>query len=256
MSDHTQATFAVNLESFSGPMETLLRLVEERHLEISRVSLATITGDFIAHVERLGETATSGVLSEFVVVAARLLVLKSKELIPSLPLTEDEEADIMDLERRLVLYREFKKAGELLKERWDAHQPLLARPFLAGKSDYSFFYPSKQVSATILRESLEHLLHVVESLVPTQKTVGVQHVVSLQAKMQELTERLSQRMRVSLKGRVSKEQKHEVIVLFLAVLHLLANRLAHVEQDGDFGEITVMHPDEQPAEPTPSVGNT
>lgn len=247
--------FEIRHEYYQGPMEKLLSLVEERHLEISRVSLAAITADFIAHVESLGNTVTSGVLSDFVVVAARLLVLKSKELIPSLPLSEDEEADIMDLEHRLMLYREFKKASEHIKERWNAHQPLLARPFLAGKSDYSFFYPSKQVSATGLRESLEQLLKIVESLVPTPKTVTLGSVVSLQQKMQELTDRLSQKMRVSLRGRVSKEQKQEVIVMFLAVLHLLANRLAHVEQDGDFGEITVMHPDEQPAEPTAPVGN-
>jgi segregation and condensation protein A len=246
--------FEVRHEYYAGPMEKLLALVEERHLEISRVSLAQITGDFIAYVEQLGESATSSTLSEFIVVAARLLVIKSKELIPSLPLTEDEESDIVDLEHRLKIYREFsargvsvtggKNASQYVAELWNGQKPFLARPFLSGAKEYSFFYPSKQITAQVLRESLEQLLKIVEGLVPLQKTVVSNSIVSLQEKMNELTARLQNKMRVSMKGIVSKEQKHEVIVMFLAVLHLLANRLADVEQEGQFGEITVTHKEE------------
>ena len=239
MAEVTAQTFEVRHDYFTGPMEKLLQLVEERHLEIGRVSLAAVTADFIAHVEQLGETATSGVLSDFIVVAARLLVIKSKELVPNLELTEEEESQIIDLEHCLQLYREFKKAGETLKGLWNKKAPLFARPFLSGTKDASVFYPSAQTTATTLRESIEQLLKIMESLAPESRTVATAAMISLQDKMQELTERLTKQASLTFKGRASRSEKQEVIVLFLAILHLLANRLASVDQEDQFGDITV-----------------
>ncbi len=231
--------FEIRHEYYSGPMEKLLQLVEERHLEISRVNLATVTGDFITHIEQMGETVDSATLSDFIVIAARLLVIKSKELVPNLELTAEEESQIFDLEHRLQLYREFKKAGETLKKMWDAKAPLYGRAFLSGSKGVSVFYPSKQVTATALRESLEQLLKIMADLAPESRTVAAATMVSLQEKMAELTQRLTTQSSLTFKGRATKEQRQEVIVLFLAVLHLLANRLAVVDQDDQFGDITV-----------------
>ncbi len=119
--------FEVKQDVFSGPMEKLLELIEVRQIEITRVNLATVTADFIAYVEQLGETISPAILSDFVVIAARLLVLKSKVLLPSLELTQEEESDILDLEHRLRLYREFKKGGEYLKTLWNKNTPLHTR---------------------------------------------------------------------------------------------------------------------------------
>jgi segregation and condensation protein A len=240
--------FEVKSEAFSGPMEKLLELIEERHIEISRVNLATVTGDFIAYIEKLGEVVSPTILSDFVVVASRLLVLKSKMLLPTLELTGEEEADIMDLEHRLRLYREFKVGGTHLKALWDRNTQLFARPLLkslgdAPQSDTGgrFFYPSEKVSQAGLKEAAEKLLHVMAGLMPEQKTVRGT-IVTLQEKIMELTKRLSGAANVTLRGRVSKKEKEEVIVLFLAVLHMLANRLADVEQGDAFGDIVVTPP--------------
>ncbi len=241
--------FEVRHEYYSGPMEKLLQLVEERHLEISRVNLATVTADFIAYVEQLGESANSETISDFIVVAARLLVIKSKELVPNLELTAEEESQIFDLEHRLQLYREFKKAGEGLKQLWSKQQPLMTRDFLSGAKNTSVFYPSKQVTATALRESLEQLLKIMADLAPESRTVAAAAMVSLQEKMAELTERLTKQASLTFKGTASKAQKQEVIVLFLAVLHLLANRLAVVDQEDQFGDITVSSASSVPEVP-------
>ena len=230
--------FEAKTTDFAGPMEKLLELIELRQIEISRVNLAEVTGDFIKYVETLGETVSPTVLSDFVVIASRLLVLKSKILLPTLELTGEEEADIMDLEHRLRLYREFKAGGVLLKALWDGNKQLFARPLLKSLGDQSFFYPSKQVTADRLRESMESLLHVMAGLMPEARTVRGT-MVTLQDKIIELTKRLQGSAGVTLKGRVSKKEKEEVIVLFLAVLHMLANRLAEVEQGDMFGDITV-----------------
>jgi segregation and condensation protein A len=235
--------FEVRHDYYAGPMEKLLELIEQRQLEISRVNLSLVTADFIAHVEQLGEAVDAQILSDFIVVAARLLVIKSKELVPNLALTEDEEEQIIDLEHRLRLYREFKNAGELLKQQWNKNTQLFGRDFLSGAKDVSVFYPSAQISQDALKVSIESLLRIVEGLAPAQKTVASAGLVTLQQKMTELTDRLMRQTSISFKGRVTKDQKQEVIVLFLAVLHLLANRLADVEQADQFGDITVSASD-------------
>ncbi len=240
--------FEAKTSDFSGPMEKLLELIEERHIEISRVNLASVTGDFIAYVEQLGEVVSPTILSDFVVIASRLLVLKSKMLLPSLELTGEEEADIMDLEHRLRLYREFKAGAAHLKALWDRHTPLFARPLLkslgdlpAGADGARFFYPSERVNQQGLKEAAEKLLHVMSGLMPQQKTVRGT-IITLQEKIAELTKRLQGAANVTLRGRVSRKEKEEVIVLFLAVLHMLANRLAEVEQGDVFGDIVVTPP--------------
>ncbi len=221
-------------------MAKLLELIELRQIEISRVNLAEVTGDFIAYVERLGEEISPTILSDFVVIAARLLVLKSKILLPTLELTGEEEADIMDLEHRLKLYREFKAGSLLLKALWDKNQQLFARPLLRSLGEQSFFYPSKQVTPDRLRESIENLLHVMAGLMP-EKVAVRGTIVTLQEKIVELTKRLQGSANITFKGKVSKKDKEEVIVLFLAVLHMLANRLADVEQGEQFGDIIVTN---------------
>jgi segregation and condensation protein A len=232
--------FEVRHEYYAGPMEKLLELIEERRLEISLVNLSLVTADFISYVEQLGESVDARILSDFIVVASRLLVIKSKDLVPNLSLTEEEEGQIIDLEHRLRLYREFKNAGELLKQQWNKNTQLFGRAFLSGSKDLSVFYPSAAISKESLGESMQSLLRIMEGIMPEQKTVAAAGLVTLQQKMLELTNRLKTQSSISFKGRASKENKGEIIVLFLAVLHLLANRLADVEQADQFGEITVF----------------
>lgn len=233
-------SFELRHDYYSGPMEKLLALIEERELEVTRVNLASVTADFIAYVEGLGESVSPEIFSDFIVIAARLLVIKSKELIPNLELTEEEESNIMDLEVRLKLYREFKAAGELLKRRWEEKTPLYGRPFLSGRAeDHGVFYPSAQITRDGLHGVLEQLLHVVADLVPETKTVAHNGLVTLQQKMNELITRLKNQSALTIRGRASVKEKQEVIVMFLAILHLLAGRLAEVDQEEQFGDILV-----------------
>jgi segregation and condensation protein A len=147
----------------------------------------------------------------------------------------------MDLEQRLKLYREFKAGSLLLEKMWNAGTPLLARPLLRSLGEQTtFFYPSKQVTPTGLHDALERLLHIMSGLAPETRTVR-NSLVSLQDKISELTQRLRTATSMTLKGRASRHEKEEVIVLFLAVLHMLANQIASAEQGDMFGDITLTH---------------
>ena len=87
--------YEVKQDKFSGPLEKLLELIEAKELEITLINLAQVTGDFLEYLKALDEKSKHpSVLADFIVVASRLLLIKSKAILPSLALTEEEETDI------------------------------------------------------------------------------------------------------------------------------------------------------------------
>ncbi len=236
--------YEVRLDQFSGPLEKLLELIEEKKLEVTQVSLAAVTADFIKYVESLGEHIQPVILADFVVVASRLLLIKSKTLLPSLELTEEEKGDIIDLELRLRLYQEFKVAAGHIKGMWEKNRQAHSRPLLSSLGEKSFFYPPKGVDAARMQQAMNSLFTVLQGLLPESKKIKIT-VVSLQDKIVELTTRLSEAAEHNFKGLSGSKNRNEIIVLFLAVLHMLANRLMHAEQGDTFGDIKLKRSEQK-----------
>ncbi|KKW47505.1 MAG: ScpA/B protein [Candidatus Kaiserbacteria bacterium GW2011_GWA2_58_9] len=122
--------FSVETEAFSGPLEALLNLIEDRKLAISEVSLAEVTDAYLAYVEKLpglplGETA------QFILVASTLLLIKSRTLLPTLTLSDDERESVQELERRLARYALIRKAARALRREWGREPLILVAPVLA-----------------------------------------------------------------------------------------------------------------------------
>ncbi len=162
-------TYELQVGEFKGPLDKLLELIEDEKLGINEVSLAKVTDGFLRYLEDLksaigvadpgpdaygegGDPAASSLfradlrlLADFVAVASRLIFLKSKYLLPGLELTEEEEADIKDLEARLRIYQELKPAIRILNTLWHESHRSYSRPYLAGKSaflaEHAIFYP-------------------------------------------------------------------------------------------------------------------
>ena len=106
--------YTVKTAVFEGPLDLLLSLVEKRKLFINEISLTQVTDDYIAYVNTLPKVNFSEV-ANFIVVAAMLILLKSKSLLPNMQLTEEEESSIEELEARLQLYRVIKEVGVEIK---------------------------------------------------------------------------------------------------------------------------------------------
>lgn len=240
--------YEISLEQFKGPLDKLLELIEAKQMEITKVNLAAVTEDFIKYVEGLGQNVEPIILADFVVVASRLLLIKSKVLLPSFELTDEEEQEIGDLEHRLKIYREFsargasalggKTAAQIIIELWGKNQIEFARPLFASLGEQSFFYPSKEIGAQQLANAMRNLMTVLQGLLPETKKIKIK-VVTLQEKIAELATRLEQAASVTFNDLSQKKARVEVIVLFLAVLHMLANRLMTAEQEDSFGDIVV-----------------
>lgn len=226
--------YELKTEKFSGPLEKLLELIEAKHLDITEFSLAEVTADFLNYLKNI-EKAEPRLLADFVVVASRLLLIKSKALLPVLEVSEEEEKEIKDLEERLKLYQQFKSARENIKNLWSEKPLIFSREFLAFQP--VFFYPPKDLTVGQLQQSIALILADLNQFVLETQNIKIA-IVSLEEKMNEMMERVKFSV-LKFKELVKDKSRSEIIALFLAVLHLLKNELVQVEQDEHFAEISI-----------------
>src|SRR5260221_679919 len=104
-------SYELTLNQFSGPLEALLELIESKRLPVNEISLAKVTDDFLKFLAD-NPAIDFAMLADFISVASRLILIKSKSLLPDLVLTGEEEMEIKDLEKRLALYRDLRATGK------------------------------------------------------------------------------------------------------------------------------------------------
>ncbi|MEW6617109.1 MAG: segregation/condensation protein A [Patescibacteria group bacterium] len=230
------AVYELKLETYKGPLEKLLELIEEKKMEITSVNIAEVTGDFLQYIEKLGEEEkTREYIADFLVVASKLILIKSKVLLPSLPLTEEEESDISNFEARLRLYQELKHAQPHIKEGWREFPQMMHREFLMTMGP--LFYPPKRITVDDLHNSIQKAFGELQKVL---RPVGVikAEIINLREKINEVFSRLTDSPTLFKHLREGKT-KGEVVVLFLAILHLIKDQLINVEQENHFAEMTV-----------------
>lgn len=230
----SRLAYEIRLEEFSGPVEKLLELIEEQKLEINRVSLAKVTADFFKYIDSL-EEVNPRILADFIAVAAKLILIKSHTLLPELRLEEAEEKEIVDLENRLKFYQEFRGAEENLKHLW-RKRITFGRDYLANLP--RGFYLSDEVAPTDLLKEIERIAVELEALSP-RKTEETIRLITLEEKISELMERLDKVVGNSFNEIASGKERSEIIILFLALLHLLKEAIIKVDQDKLFSEIKI-----------------
>lgn len=227
-------TYELKLEEFSGPIEKLLELIEERKLEVTRFSLAAVTADFLKHIESLEEVSPK-VLADFIAVAAKLILIKSHTLLPELELAKEEEEEIANLEDRLKFYQEFRGAENNLGRLWQT-KISFGRSYLMNLP--SGFYLTHEVKLTDLFEAMEKMAIEIRALSPEVRQDTVK-LVSLEEKLSELMERLDKVIGSSFEDLAEGKDRREVIVLFLALLHLLKAAIIEIRQDKLFSDIKI-----------------
>lgn len=235
MDTETVSGYEFQTTDFKGPLDKLLGLIEEKELEITRLNLAEVTADFLNYLERLERKVHHRELADFVVVAARLILIKSHALLPHLQLSEEEEEDLADLEVRLKLYKELRSGEEAIQKLWGEHVSY-GRPYLLDIPEG--FYLSQKVSPKELRE---YIASLAEGLVQLQKLdEGEVKMVSLEEKITELVGWIGKRVKKTFGQLREGKDKGEVVVLFLALLHLLKDSEISVEQADVFAEIEIV----------------
>ncbi len=228
--------FTVKLEQFEGPLDLLLELIQKEKLEITQISLAKVTDSYLGHL-RENLDISSDNLADFLVVAARLILIKSKALLPILELTPDEEESIADLEARLAMYKKFKEISELLGARFNKHEFSFSRRGFEGVKQG--FFPPPDIDAGILEKTMSRILAEMPKADKLAEE-SVKEVITLEQKIIELKSSLQQRIEMSFRALTkSAKDKTEIIVTFLAILELFKAKIITVEQKEIFGEIMI-----------------
>lgn len=220
---------------YEGPLELLLELVEKRKLLINDVSLATVTDEYLERINKLEEHPV-GETAEFIALAATLLLIKSRSLLPLLSLTGEEERDIKELEYRLAVYQMIKEQGSSLQEAcrnpylWEG-EPVEPEPLYA---------PDSTVTAESLRSAARALIEGFPQALALPK-VAVKKIVSLEDMIGRLQERVQSAMRLSFRefSGLGKRERVEVVVSFLALLELVKQGIIRATQERGFGDITL-----------------
>jgi segregation and condensation protein A len=241
--------FELKLPAYEGPLPKLLELIEARTLDITQLSLAAVTDDFLKYLENLADVPPA-ILADFIVVASRLILIKSKSLLPSLPLSEEEEEDIRDLESRLVLYQKLKSAEQNVEAHWHSEGASASRPYFMEFSGVSVFYPGRNTTKEALKEAILGLYESLRKLNLETETI-TDKMVSLEEKMKEIVGRMQALAETSLRTLSAGASRSDVVVAFLAVLHLAREQLVRLEQSGHFSDIIIRK--SAPAEPEPDL---
>ena len=234
-----KSSYTVKTSAFEGPLELLLNLVESRKLFINEISLASVTDDFLAYAKNLPKNDL-GELTSFLAIAATLILVKSRSLLPGFIVTKEEEKDIEDLETRLALYSMIREIGVDLSERYGKtiiHLPPERNLVL------SVFAPDPKINSNILLLAARETLHRIPKI-EVLPQVRVRKVISIDEMLTSLTERIATAVSVSFKqwqksvGGEDKEAfKSNVIVSFLAMLELVRQGMMDAVQNAEFEDI-------------------
>lgn len=243
--------YNVKIDSFEGPLDLLLHLINKLEIDIYDINVAEITEQYLDYVHAM-QVLQLDVASEFLVMAATLLAIKSKMLLPKHEedlldddlMYEPEEDSREELIERLVEYRKFKEAADDLKE-MELERGLI---FTKPPSDLSDFSLNKEENAKQeLDVSLYDMLAAFQKLLKRKKlqtplaTKITRQEIPIENRMEEIVGFLRNK-----KGRISFDElfpiatKSHIVVTFLAILELLKRRQVFVEQEGNFADIFVM----------------
>lgn len=229
-------SYTVNTEVFQGPLDLLLTLIEKRKLLINDVSLAEVTDDFITRLEQ-GTGVPLSERTHFVFVASTLLLIKSKSLLPTLELTDEETESVQDLEHRLKLYKKVRELTRHVDHALGTSSLYLPEDMRPAEP---LFSPPPSVRADHLLAAIQAVMHALPKKEFVPKAI-VEKVISLDEMMERLSERIEKGLSLSFQefSGIGTEERVNVIVGFLAMLELVKRGTISVRQDTLFSNITI-----------------
>ncbi len=230
--------YQINTPVYQGPLDLLLQLIENAELDITKLSLAKVTNQYLLHLKEM-ESSPPDEISAFLVIAAKLLLIKSNALLPHSSQTEDQEEDVGDdLARQLLAYKRYKEIAELLADRkmqgYQSYVRISSDLDLNSQVDFgdfdilALYEMARQVFQTDLdRKSID--------------TVVERPKVLLKDKLAKISTMLKRAEQITFRAILGDHySKMDVVISFLAVLELVKRRQVVVRQESLFHEIMIL----------------
>lgn len=227
--------FTVTLPIYEGHFDALLEMIEKQDVDICDISLTDVTGQYLQYLS-LAKAMNLSYASEFLAIAAHLLEMKSRRILPE----EKEEEIVKEIETSLVdhvmQYRVFKKIAQVLKERKETFQRIFHRfrlePQAAGNKQYFL----KDVSVADLAQAFKKVWADVKDRSEGMEIVD--ETVTVEEKIEEIRAKVAERPSgLEFEALFRTKTRLEVIVTFLAVLELIRLKAVTIKQDTVFGQI-------------------
>ena len=226
--------YVVSLEQFEGPLDLLHQLIEKRKMQINTVSLAKITADYMAHIQKTSDVSAEDV-AKFVYIASILILIKSKSLLPILEYTNEEAVDVAELEDRMKLFDYIRARAVPKLNHWK-------------KASYPTQVP-KQVSRVVFNpdnsctlDGLRHNAGVVVfglSFLKERPRRSVEKTIRIEEVLERVLSAVAGRVSLSFREMSLKAGKKEKIVSFLAILELMRKNLLMATQGSHFDDIVI-----------------
>ncbi len=231
------------VKQFEGPLDLLLNLIEQRQLDITTIALAEVTEQFLQYLKQL-EKIDPTVLADYLSIAAKLLVIKSKAILPTLELEVEEEDAGFDLEARLILYKQFKEAAKYFKKLDNKRRQAFLRSVTFEQK--VSFYPDPSVTTKELHTAILTVLSGLKELDNLPKA-KLKEAISIQEKIDHLRDLLSSKIETRLSDLIkTAKNKGEIIVTFLALLELIKQKVFVADQEAMFADVVIKKYENRP----------
>lgn len=232
----------VRLDVFDGPLDLLLGLIKEQQLDIATVSLASVAEQYLAYV-RVMESLDVEVAAEYLVIAATLVFLKSRALLPAIPaelaeVGEESPEEVEErLRRRLIAYSKYRELGDALRTRQGEAGAVFYREGGDATGDFEQRY---RIDADRLARAF---LAMLRNARPEKRTI-VRERISLLAQMDYIVRSLKERGETTFASLCNElgMTREIVIATFLAVLELMRRNRIRIEQPAAFEDIIIALP--------------
>lgn len=236
----SEETYQVRLPVFEGPLDLLLQLIEREKLDISAISIAAVTDQFLSYVQQL-EELQADLLADFLVMAARLVWIKSRTLLPQeTPSSEEEEEDPAEaLARQLKEYKRFKEAAQALRELE-----------MSGRRTYPRSAPPPELETRLAEGSItlaelvaaaRRALAALPPPPPVPPGVVTPFTLTIRDQIELIRQKTAGGCAVAFWALLqTATQRVEIIVTLLAVLELIKRCEISAVQEVPFGEILIV----------------
>lgn len=227
----------IKVDNFEGPLDLLLHLIEEEKLDVTTVSLLQVAEQYIAYLDTL-PIKQPDLLADFLLIAAKLLVLKSRALLPELFMEDDES--FSDLEQQLKMYKKYLEASKeierlVARKRYGYGRPEYARP--VGLE----FVAPKSLNQGKLKQVMEAIVGELDAWTRLPKK-SLERLISIKEKIEEIRQTLKEKGALKWRELVDKAtSRTEIVVSFLGLLELNKQKQLALEQEEIFGEIIIKN---------------
>ncbi len=225
---------SVAIQQFEGPLDLLLQLIEREQLPITEISLSQITEQYSQFVFEGGIPVEE--VADYIVIASKLLLIKSRSLLPQLEVEEESEG--ATLVEQLKLYQQYHQKTELILGLWngpDRSYPRLKTPIEWHVS----FRPPSSLSIQGLWASMHAVVASIVGPKAIMKSL-IDRAITLQQKMNELVQHITQTVRSSFGAFIkNRSNRTEMIVSFLALLELVKRQSISIKQSDLFSDMTI-----------------